>query len=155
MRVAVTVRDRQAFAQRIMAAKDECEALKDTYAEILQARIATTEPAGRELMCAQVFLNAHQVTEAQVTIDGSLSALQQQCRRLLRPPEGESTKAGRAALLFLPAQRRCSRSRSLRSTFNQCWISRRARRASLSACWFGVEFNGFVQLKLLAERAPD
>ena len=44
----------------------------------------------------QVFLNAHQVTEAQLNIDGSLSALQQQCRRLLRPPEGEATKVKNA-----------------------------------------------------------
>ena len=32
----VSYRDRHEFAQRIMAAKDECEALKDTYADILQ-----------------------------------------------------------------------------------------------------------------------
>ena len=85
----MTVRDRQEFAQRIMAAKDECEALKDTYAEILQVNQFVPKHHRSHL---QVFLNAHQVTEAQVTIDGSLSALQQQCRRLLRPPEGESTK---------------------------------------------------------------
>ena len=42
----------------------------------------------------QIFLDAHQVTEAQIGIDSSLSSLQAQCRRLLRPIEGEASKVG-------------------------------------------------------------